>query len=414
MNDLFPSEIIERVITYTDQGITSKVCKLWLGLCKLDKCKKINVSSISTIDLYQWAISLGLAFSSDVQWYLVKNGCKSVMQAIYGKSRVSYYLYNATINHTNINLAKWLRKHEAPWNSLVFKRAIKAGNLKLIRFLRKYGCPYDDIKIEVLMIKSGNPEIIQYFIKRGYTIPKNCMTIAANDIKMLTWLHQLLADFSDYAIKPDALVRAIKHGNMTCIRYIQSINKFTDFQQILIEAVHDINIFLYLFDDYVKNYELILEMAMKLDSVQVFINVYYYSKLEKEQLIIDAMDAKAVKIVQYLIETYEFNSTKIFDFCYHNLPLLKIYCRKNKGKILLNSITTITNFMNCPNLFYLLKKRILTESIVLKIRSDNMRIIIYSQTRYGLRPCEENILKLYKVERYSELCKILNLLIDSK
>ena len=415
MNDIFPPEIIEEILSYTDRGITSKVCKLWHENIRKDRVnydKLINKTSLGTLSLYNWTHNeLGLSFNNEsIQWYLVLKHHKSVMQAIYGKSSVTFNLYHATVNHPNIQMAKWLKKHEAPWDVTVFAKAMKAGNFKLIKFLRKYGCPYNSINIPVLMIQSGKPKIVKYFVQRGFRILENSPTIATN-FKMLNWLCTI-QKYVNVSIKPDALVKAIKHNNMECIQYIQNINKFTLFQQILVKAVKYTPIFLYLYDEYHRNYDMIIRRAIKLDNVNVFTLVHLYGKLDVYQLVSDAIDFTSIKIIKFLIENYDLNNTKLFMFCFNHLELLKVYCRKNKNNIYFSNEGI--NIYDSPNLFYLMKKKILDKNTIHKLRTDQFRLIKYMIKRYNIRPHEELIARLYKSEKYIILNQIFETIATAK
>jgi len=75
-----------------------------------------------------------------------------------------WQIFSAAAKNNNLDIMKWLKINECPWNSHIFYYAIKNENIEAMNWLKEMGCPYDNRYIYGSVISKDNKVIIDWVI----------------------------------------------------------------------------------------------------------------------------------------------------------------------------------------------------------------------------------------------------------
>lgn len=117
------------------------------------------------------------------------------------KQNPKYYCLNEEVFETavrsnKLDIVKWMKDQNCPWNSEVFNSAIRIQNFEIIKWLKKEGCPWNN---STFMISCIHHEIIT----------------ANVGIKIVKWLHQQGCPNASYGLR-----YFVKNGNVEMVIYL--------------------------------------------------------------------------------------------------------------------------------------------------------------------------------------------------
>lgn len=61
----------------------------------------------------------------------------------------------------DLELLKWLRERDCPWDSKTCESAVRGGHLEILQWIRENGCPWDYVTYMIAR-KNGNREILKW------------------------------------------------------------------------------------------------------------------------------------------------------------------------------------------------------------------------------------------------------------
>ena len=117
-------------------------------------------------------------FAEPVQWILSNLDEFKNCKPITSNKKVCKYIASCKMSidpKTNIELMKWSRTKECPWNEKVICEAARCGNLELVQWCYYNGCPvycsiYDSVYNGIMLsaASGGHIKIIQWVSKLSY------------------------------------------------------------------------------------------------------------------------------------------------------------------------------------------------------------------------------------------------------
>jgi ribosomal protein S8 len=161
-------------------------------------------------------------------------------------SPIRYKLAQFAAEKGYINMLKYSKYIQSPWNERTIFKAAKNGKFKCLKYLLENNCPYDKEKIMdeaakngnlecvkylyesgipftnslfYITIQYGNLDVLKYIMKQGCeTHVKACYFAASNDqFNCLKFLHQ-----EGFIIDEEVCYESANKGFLNCLRY--SIN----------------------------------------------------------------------------------------------------------------------------------------------------------------------------------------------
>lgn len=112
----------------------------------------IYAAEKSSSELLDWANNNGFKWNE-----------RTISQAIYSN---------------NLDIVKWLRDKERPWNS---ETAAGTDNMKIMKWLRDNECPWND-ETCVTAIRNNNNDILKWIVNNGCPISAHVCTIVAKEV----------------------------------------------------------------------------------------------------------------------------------------------------------------------------------------------------------------------------------------
>ncbi|GFH53407.1 hypothetical protein CTEN210_09883 [Chaetoceros tenuissimus] len=105
-----------------------------------------------------------------------------------------------------LNLVKWLRQHNIPWDERACANAARQGNLDALIWLRKNGCPWDEDTFHNTVV-SGEIDVMEYsFANDCPSDPSRLFLFAfsegkseAKSLEIFKWLRQKSIDWNEEA-----------------------------------------------------------------------------------------------------------------------------------------------------------------------------------------------------------------------
>ena len=65
-----------------------------------------------------------------------------------------------------MQLLKWCRANECPWNKLTCSHAAYNGHLEFLKWVRLNGCPWDEETYK-FAVENGDPALVRYLEDEG-------------------------------------------------------------------------------------------------------------------------------------------------------------------------------------------------------------------------------------------------------
>jgi hypothetical protein len=124
----------------------------------------------------------------------------------------------------NLEILKWAREHGCPWDKFVCIKAAETGNLEILKWARENECPWCD---DLCLISSGtgNLEVLKWVREHGSPWEKNAILAAVlgNHVDCLNWAYRNGCPYSSFEIvwmaitkgKVDVLDWAIENMTFT-------------------------------------------------------------------------------------------------------------------------------------------------------------------------------------------------------
>ena len=165
-------------------------------------------------DYYREAIKNGyidMIIRIHDQGYVMRNACKIAAENnqldILKWLRLKNYPWNekvctAAAKNQNNDLLKWLYENKCPWHTYTSYAVAKSGNLEMLKWLEESGCPFGE-NILSKASRSGNLEMVKYLYEKGFKINRNIYNhvIYSNNLKLIEWINENVSFNYDTNIK---------------------------------------------------------------------------------------------------------------------------------------------------------------------------------------------------------------------
>jgi hypothetical protein len=222
---ILPTEIIEKIIIYTDFYTAFSIGYYFVAEKLFDKevityeyaLKKGNDS------LVKFIFNQGIVSGHPIPNAILYKKYDLVVWLRNNGADMEYDLsINSAIKHSYNKIVKWLY-NSRPISALYYhpmSAAIKYNNLEIVRFFNEYSnCITMSSKYTTAATSYGHLDILKYLFLEGYQVNNSCMLIACKKgyIDIVKWIH-----FSNlYNIgSPGAINYAAQGGHLEIIKFL--------------------------------------------------------------------------------------------------------------------------------------------------------------------------------------------------
>jgi len=114
--------------------------------------------------------------------------------------KLSAEIFEAAATKGNLEIMKWLKKMNCPWNAWVFYYATEHDSLDNMKWLKENGCPWNG-ETFVAAVRNGNLDNLKWLKENGCPVDSRTFYYAAEqgDPENLNWLKENFEDsISEY------------------------------------------------------------------------------------------------------------------------------------------------------------------------------------------------------------------------
>lgn len=172
---------------------------------------------------------------SHMDFKLVENVFKLALR--YGDMEVVKYIYKTikprldergyyseTIYNEDYLMFHWLYKKGFYLDENAFNAAAEIGDIKLLKFLEKNDCEYSENAL-VFAVKGGDMDCVKYLVNKGFFWDSTLYYLACDNIEILKYLISLsFNDLSRPWINSSVFKRAIEIGNVKVCKLLKKHN----------------------------------------------------------------------------------------------------------------------------------------------------------------------------------------------
>lgn len=142
------------------------------------------------IQVVNWLIDNDVKLDNYVISHIITLQNIKLLEKCFSKfSERSDIFLSEAVESGNIELCKWLRNQNCPFDDDLPSTAIENGYISLFEWLIENNCPYDE-NIMMDAVLSDSLEIVQYIFNRGYEKSRNsCFNaVKIGNLQILKWL----------------------------------------------------------------------------------------------------------------------------------------------------------------------------------------------------------------------------------
>ncbi|QHN71424.1 hypothetical protein [Mollivirus kamchatka] len=166
----------------------------WLTLrgCKWDKSMATSAIDKGRLDMAEWLYSQGYPFHNDALACLVRRGQIQDLGWMISKTpcRPSKLGCLFAAQEGRLDVLKWFKQQQWPWNARVCTAAAERGDLEMLQWARENGCKWDKRACSAAAAK-GHLEVLQWLHYNGCPWTKSTTISAAerNHLDVLQWAY---------------------------------------------------------------------------------------------------------------------------------------------------------------------------------------------------------------------------------